>query len=394
MEAASGTELADNEREIERILQPNSTYLNLNPFYVLQLSEECTIEEVKRQFRRLSLLVHPDRNPNNPRAKQAFEEINKAQKALHEEKDLEFYKGVVEEARTRVDEEIKAQKKEFKKKHGNDAAFEVDPAQKETMVQTKACRILVDLEERRKRAMEVEAAHEKRMREEDEARAKKRREDAEFEKRWEDSRETRVGSWRDYQKKAVKRRRVIDEAAPPPPPVPPPPTSAPPPPPPSGTPPPPGAAPPPPPPSTPAPPPPPGGGPPPPSHPPPPPVPSSPTSSASPPPPLPRQPPPPPLPSGVAPLPPAPAVPAPFGYPRPPMMMGGVGQPMAFSPMMMTMMGAGVGFGMPPPPSASDEQKKKKSEEEKRKKKKQRITLGAATRPPKLKVESRSSGPK
>lgn len=128
MEAASGTELADNEREIERILQPNSTYLNLNPFYVLQLSEECTIEEVKRQFRRLSLLVHPDRNPNNPRAKQAFEEINKAQKALHEEKDLEFYKGVVEEARTRVDEEFKAQKKEFKKKHGNDAAFEVDPA--------------------------------------------------------------------------------------------------------------------------------------------------------------------------------------------------------------------------------------------------------------------------
>ena len=77
------------------------------------------------------------------------------------------------------------------------------------------------------------------------------------------------------------------------------------------------------------------------------------------------------------------------------MMMGaGVGQPMAFSPMMTTMMGAGVGFGMPPPPSASDEQKKKKSEEEKRKKKKQRITLGAATRPPKLKVESRSSGPK
>lgn len=137
MEAASGTELADNEREIERILQPNSTYLNLNPFYVLQLSEECTIEEVKRQFRRLSLLVHPDRNPNNPRAKQAFEEINKAQKALHEEKDLEFYKGVVEEARTRVDEEIKAQKKEFKKKHGNDAAFEVDPAQ----VRSRACQL-------------------------------------------------------------------------------------------------------------------------------------------------------------------------------------------------------------------------------------------------------------
>jgi hypothetical protein len=129
MEAASGTELADNEREIERILQPNSTYLNLNPFYVLQLSEECTLEEVKRQFRRLSLLVHPDRNPNNPRAKQAFEEINKAQKALHEAKDLEFYKGVVEEARTRVEEEVKAQKKEFKRKHSgtSDASFEIDP---------------------------------------------------------------------------------------------------------------------------------------------------------------------------------------------------------------------------------------------------------------------------
>jgi hypothetical protein len=76
-----------------------------------------------------------------------------------------------------------------------------------------------------------------------------------------------------------------------------------------------------------------------------------------------------------------------------PMMMGVPPRPSPVGfypqPLGMPMM------GVPPPPlGASGETIKKKSEDAGRKKKKQRITLGAATRPPKLKVESRSSGPK
>lgn len=40
---------------------------------------------IKRQYRRLSLIVHPDKNPDNPLAKQEFIRVTKAYKILTDE---------------------------------------------------------------------------------------------------------------------------------------------------------------------------------------------------------------------------------------------------------------------------------------------------------------------
>lgn len=50
------------KQQLDRLLRPGSTYFNLNPFEVLQVEPEATIDEIKKKYRRLSILVHPDKN--------------------------------------------------------------------------------------------------------------------------------------------------------------------------------------------------------------------------------------------------------------------------------------------------------------------------------------------
>jgi DnaJ family protein C protein 8 len=56
------TEKADSvltsKQQIERLLRPGCTYRNLNPYEVLQIDPELPIEDVRKKYRRLSILVH------------------------------------------------------------------------------------------------------------------------------------------------------------------------------------------------------------------------------------------------------------------------------------------------------------------------------------------------
>ena len=45
------------KQQIDRLLRPGSTYRNLNPYEVLQIDPELPIEEVKKKYRKLSILV-------------------------------------------------------------------------------------------------------------------------------------------------------------------------------------------------------------------------------------------------------------------------------------------------------------------------------------------------
>ncbi|XP_063810647.1 dnaJ homolog subfamily C member 8 isoform X2 [Pseudophryne corroboree] len=71
------------KQQIDRLIRPGSSYFNLNPYEVLQLDPEATDEEIKKRFRQLSILVHPDKNQDDPeRAQKAFEAVDKAYKRL------------------------------------------------------------------------------------------------------------------------------------------------------------------------------------------------------------------------------------------------------------------------------------------------------------------------
>ena len=55
------TEKADSKltpkQQIDRLLRPGCTYRNLNPYDVLQVDPELPFEDVKKKYRRLSILV-------------------------------------------------------------------------------------------------------------------------------------------------------------------------------------------------------------------------------------------------------------------------------------------------------------------------------------------------
>lgn len=92
------------KQQIERLLRPGSTYFNLNPFEVLQVDPDTPIEEIKKKYRRYSILVHPDKNQDNAeRAQQAFEIVNKAWKTLENEETRKKCLDIVEEAKGRTD---------------------------------------------------------------------------------------------------------------------------------------------------------------------------------------------------------------------------------------------------------------------------------------------------
>lgn len=93
-----------SEQQINRLLRAGSTYFNLNPFEVLQIAPETPIDLIKKRYRSLSILVHPDKNQNDKdRAQSAFEVVNKAWKTLENDATRKRCLEVYEEAKDRTD---------------------------------------------------------------------------------------------------------------------------------------------------------------------------------------------------------------------------------------------------------------------------------------------------
>jgi DnaJ homolog subfamily C member 8 len=149
--------------------------------------------DIKIAYRKKSLLIHPDKT-SNPAAPEAFDRLKKAQTVLMDEKE-----------RARLDEAIADARMLLMREH----KYTVDsPEMKDMSDELKAewrrltVRVLVDNEQRRRKQMKAQLAEEgreqRKMEEEAEARKRKR----EHEIAWEQSRESRIDSWRDFQGKA------------------------------------------------------------------------------------------------------------------------------------------------------------------------------------------------
>lgn len=116
------TEKADSvltpKQQIERLLRPGSTYRNLNPYEVLQIDSELPIEEVRRKYRRLSILVHPDKNQDDPeRAQAAFDAVKKSYALLDDEKTRKKCEEIVEEAKGRTLQNMEEKRKKLTKEN-------------------------------------------------------------------------------------------------------------------------------------------------------------------------------------------------------------------------------------------------------------------------------------
>jgi molecular chaperone DnaJ len=58
---------------------------------VLGVQRTCTLEDLKRVYRKLALEYHPDRNPGNQEAEERFKEVNEAYSVLSDPQRREQY---------------------------------------------------------------------------------------------------------------------------------------------------------------------------------------------------------------------------------------------------------------------------------------------------------------
>ena len=61
-------------------------------FYdVLELSSDCTSDEIKKSYKKLAMKYHPDKNPDNSEALEKFKQITEAYETLSDAEKRESY---------------------------------------------------------------------------------------------------------------------------------------------------------------------------------------------------------------------------------------------------------------------------------------------------------------
>uniref|UniRef100_A0A8R1DPR0 J domain-containing protein n=1 Tax=Caenorhabditis japonica TaxID=281687 RepID=A0A8R1DPR0_CAEJA len=195
-----------SEQQIERLLKPGSTYLNLNPYEVLQIDIETDLEAAKKKYKKLSLLVHPDKNPDDrERADKAFDIIKQAIQKMEDPIEVNRCKDCYTEAKARLNIVMAEKKRKLRKDGKPDTIDEDDPAGYKKALWITVTKVFADREKKRK-AFEERANDEKRRATEAMAQAAEKRKLAEeFAKNYEESRDERSGSWRNFQAKKAKK---------------------------------------------------------------------------------------------------------------------------------------------------------------------------------------------
>ncbi|XP_055617892.1 dnaJ homolog subfamily C member 8 [Toxorhynchites rutilus septentrionalis] len=192
-----------SKQQIDRLLRPGASYFNLNPFEVLQLEPDTPIEQIKKKYRSLSILVHPDKNQDNiERAQQAFEVVNKAYKILENELTRKRCLEVYEEAKDRTDMMITEKRKKLRKEGKSDSIPEDDSAKYKHAVYVMVMKLFADMERRRQQLEVRDQEERKRKREQEIEEEEQRNYQKEWQKNFEESRQNRVNSWQNFQASA------------------------------------------------------------------------------------------------------------------------------------------------------------------------------------------------
>uniref|UniRef100_A0A0K0FGU5 DnaJ homolog subfamily C member 8 (inferred by orthology to a human protein) n=1 Tax=Strongyloides venezuelensis TaxID=75913 RepID=A0A0K0FGU5_STRVS len=193
-------------QQIDRLLKPGSTYLNLNPFEVLQIDPESSLDDCKKRFKRLSVLVHPDKNPDDrERADRAFDILKKAIEAIEDPGKLAKIKDGYAEARARLAIMMSEKRRKLKKEGKSVDIPEDTPEGYSKMLWVVVTKVFADRERKRKMLEEREQNEKIRKAEEATKAAEKRKLEEEFKKNYEESRDERRVSWRNFvQKKEAK----------------------------------------------------------------------------------------------------------------------------------------------------------------------------------------------
>lgn len=67
------------------ILNSTEDVKGFDPYEILEIEPNSPVDKIKKAYRKLALLYHPDRNQNNPEASAKFILISKAYECLTDE---------------------------------------------------------------------------------------------------------------------------------------------------------------------------------------------------------------------------------------------------------------------------------------------------------------------
>uniref|UniRef100_A0A7S3NLG0 J domain-containing protein n=1 Tax=Aureoumbra lagunensis TaxID=44058 RepID=A0A7S3NLG0_9STRA len=182
-------ELGSSSEHIERLNHKHAEFRNLNPYLVLQLDTDATIDDIKMRYRRLSALCHPDKNlADGNRARCAFEAIKTAYQQLNDPKLRDRTILVIEGARQRA---LRAY----------DALKLKNPLVEPPDLDKHIMKTFAENEMRRRDVEEHKRAHAARERAQEEERKKVEQEDKLFEEQWnaDQRRNTRMDFWQQFQ---------------------------------------------------------------------------------------------------------------------------------------------------------------------------------------------------
>ncbi|KAG7225486.1 hypothetical protein INR49_027481 [Caranx melampygus] len=197
-----------SKQQIDRLLRPGASYFNLNPFEVLQIDPEATDDELKKRFRALSILVHPDKNQDDPdRAQKAFEAVDKAYKLLLDPEQKKRALDVIHAGKEYIEHMVKEKRKQLKKEGKSVDVEEDDPEVFKQAVYKQTMKLFAELEIKRKEREAKEMHERKRAREEEIEAAEKAKREREWQKNFEETRDGRVDSWRNFQAKGKSKEK-------------------------------------------------------------------------------------------------------------------------------------------------------------------------------------------
>jgi tetratricopeptide (TPR) repeat protein len=177
--------LGTTETQMERLLQSNFEWRNLNAFYVLQLPQDASEDDISRRYKALSLLLHPDKNGGSERSQQAYDQVQKAKTILSDPDRAKHTRMLVEEGLKSGEIIWRKQNKKGKLKN---------------MQEKEVMRIFAQVEQKRREVEQRERKYEQRERQQEDDEMQKERNSRQFDKKWrnEDRVDKRVGNWRDF----------------------------------------------------------------------------------------------------------------------------------------------------------------------------------------------------
>lgn len=167
----------------------------VSAFQILMLSPEASENDITKQYRKLSVLIHPDKCKHE-KAAEAFQILAKAYADTKDPAYTDKYKDVVVEAKANVRKRIEKENKEREKK-GEDpldtqgSAFDQEVLKEcermttETVEVAAAKNAVLEANLKRMDEMALEAK-------------KKRREEAIEKRQWEKQRDKRVAGWQTF----------------------------------------------------------------------------------------------------------------------------------------------------------------------------------------------------